>query len=62
MALLSLHLIIFFRNSLEVESLKKEYRFLAKNIHPDKNNHPKAAGAFQKLQKLYEEAMKKPST
>jgi hypothetical protein len=46
-------------NSLNVETLKREYRFLAKSIHPDKNNHPKAGNAFQKLNKLYEEALKK---
>jgi DnaJ-class molecular chaperone len=44
---------------LNVETLKREYRFLAKSIHPDKNNHPKAGNAFQKLNKLYEEALKK---
>lgn len=51
-------------SSLETDSLKKEYRSLAKQIHPDKNNHPKAAGAFQKLNKLYEEVLKpnKPDT
>lgn len=48
----------FNRKSLSREALKKEYRAMARNVHPDKNDHPKAAAAFQKLSRLYEEALK----
>jgi len=27
---------------------------MAKILHPDKNNHPKAGNAFQKVYKVYE--------
>jgi hypothetical protein len=32
--------------SLNAEMLKNEFRRIAKIIHPDKNRHPKAGGAF----------------
>lgn len=35
--------------SLNVDELKKEFRRIAMLIHPDKNNHPNAKMAFQKL-------------
>lgn len=44
--------------SLNSEHFKKEYRALAKKVHPDKNNHPKASMAFQKLNKIYEDVLK----
>jgi len=39
------------------EALKGEFRRLAKLIHPDKNKHPKAGLAFQKIHKIYEAAI-----
>jgi uncharacterized protein YktA (UPF0223 family) len=45
--------------NLTAEGLKNEYRRLAKLIHPDKNNHPKAGHAFQKLSHFYVLALKR---
>lgn len=38
------------------DALKGEFRRLAKLIHPDKNKHPKAGAAFQKIHRIYEAA------
>jgi len=40
--------------SLNLELLKSEFRRMAKILHPDKNKHPKAGNAFQKVYKVYE--------
>jgi len=45
--------------NLKGEALKSEFRRLAKLIHPDKNRHPKAGSAFQKIHKLYEQAVER---
>jgi len=45
--------------NLKGEALKGEFRRLAKLIHPDKNKHPKAGAAFQKIHKLYEQAVER---
>lgn len=39
---------------LSVEVLKSEFRRMAKLLHPDKNKHPRAGNAFQKIYKVYE--------
>jgi len=43
-----------YMTSLNLELLKSEFRRMAKILHPDKNNHPKAGNAFQKVYKVYE--------
>lgn len=40
--------------SLNNEVLKSEFRRMAKLLHPDKNKHPRAGNAFQKVHKVYE--------
>jgi len=45
--------------NLKVDAMKSEFRRLAKLIHPDKNKHPKAGAAFQKIHKLYEQAVER---
>jgi len=40
--------------SLSPDILKSEFRRIAKIIHPDKNSHPNAGNAFQKIYKVYE--------
>jgi len=44
---------------LKGEALKAEFRRLARLIHPDKNKHPKSGAAFQKIHKLYEQAIER---
>jgi len=39
------------------DNLKSEFRRIAKIIHPDKNKHPQAGTAFQKVYKVYEVAL-----
>jgi hypothetical protein len=43
--------------SLGADNLKSEFRRIAKIIHPDKNKHPQAGTAFQKIYKVYEVAL-----
>jgi len=43
--------------SLGSDMLKSEFRRIAKIIHPDKNKHPQAGTAFQKVYKVYEVAL-----
>jgi len=43
--------------SLGSDNLKSEFRRIAKIIHPDKNKHPQAGAAFQKVYKVYEVAL-----
>jgi len=43
--------------SLNADMLKSEFRRFAKIIHPDKNKHPQAGNAFQKIYKVYEVAL-----
>lgn len=43
--------------NLNDEGLKGEFRRMAKIIHPDKNKHPQAGNAFQKVYKVYEVAL-----
>lgn len=43
--------------NLNGEMLKQEFRRFAKIIHPDKNKHPQAGLAFQKIYKVYEAAL-----
>lgn len=43
--------------SLNADMLKSEFRRFAKIIHPDKNKHPQAGTAFQKIYKVYEAAL-----
>jgi hypothetical protein len=43
--------------SLGADTLKSEFRRIAKIIHPDKNKHPQAGTAFQKVYKVYEVAL-----
>jgi len=45
--------------NLTTEGLKAEFRRLAKLIHPDKNKHPKAGLAFQKIHRLYEASLER---
>lgn len=45
------------RYNLNAEMLKQEFRRFAKIIHPDKNKHPQAGPAFQKIYKVYEAAL-----
>lgn len=40
--------------SLNADTLRSEFRRMAKIIHPDKNKHPQAGNAFQKIYKVYE--------
>eukprot|EP01016_Furgasonia_blochmanni_P053703 TRINITY_DN872_c0_g1_i4.p1 TRINITY_DN872_c0_g1~~TRINITY_DN872_c0_g1_i4.p1 ORF type:complete len:626 (+),score=136.58 TRINITY_DN872_c0_g1_i4:65-1942(+) len=47
---------------LEVEEVKSEYRKLAKALHPDKNKHPEAGIAFQKIHGLYAMALQLANT
>jgi hypothetical protein len=50
-------LLVKFQNC-EGEDLKKRmYRQLAVQVHPDKNRHPMAAVAFQKLHKVFNSAV-----
>ena len=39
--------------------LKSEFRKMALQIHPDKNKHPKAALAFQKINSIYRLALER---
>jgi len=43
-----------YMGALNPDSLKSEFRRFAKIIHPDKNKHPQAGTAFQKIYKVYE--------
>jgi len=43
-----------YMQSLGTETVKSEFRRIAKIIHPDKNKHPEAGVAFQKIHKVYE--------
>jgi len=43
--------------NLNGEALRAEFRRMAKIIHPDKNKHPQAGNAFQKVYKVYEVAL-----
>jgi len=47
----------FYMFNLNIDALKSEFRRMAKIIHPDKNKHPKAGAAFQKIYKVYEVAI-----
>ncbi|KAH8060773.1 hypothetical protein JL721_8990 [Aureococcus anophagefferens] len=47
--------------SLDEAELKKLYKRRALELHPDKSDHPDAAGRFRRLQEAYE-ALKEPST
>ena len=46
---------------LDEAGLKKLYKRRALELHPDKSDHPDAAGRFRRLQEAYE-ALKEPST
>lgn len=48
-----------YMTSLNLELLKSEFRRMAKILHPDKNKHPKAGNAFQKVYKVYEAVIAK---
>jgi len=39
------------------DEMKKYYRKVAKNLHPDKNSHPNAKEAFQKIQNCFKTAL-----
>jgi len=43
---------------LDEKTLKKEFRKYTILLHPDKNNHPKAKTAFQKIYGVFEKALK----
>jgi len=43
--------------NLNADTLRSEFRRMAKIIHPDKNKHPQAGNAFQKIYKVYEVAL-----
>mmetsp|Transcript_46028 Transcript_46028/g.53260 ORF Transcript_46028/g.53260 Transcript_46028/m.53260 type:complete len:537 (-) Transcript_46028:232-1842(-) len=45
--------------NLPLDALKADYRRLVKLVHPDKNSHPQAGIAFQKIHKVYEQAVSK---
>jgi len=47
----------FYMFNLNADALKSEFRRMAKIIHPDKNKHPQAGQAFQKIYKVYEVAI-----
>jgi hypothetical protein len=47
----------FYMFNLNADALKSEFRRMAKIIHPDKNKHPQAGAAFQKIYKVYEVAI-----
>jgi len=51
-----------YMGSLNSEMLKAEFRRFAKIIHPDKNQHPQAGTAFQKIYKVYEVALARIET
>jgi len=51
-----------YMGSLNSEMLKSEFRRFAKIIHPDKNKHPQAGLAFQKIYKVYEVALARIET
>ena len=42
---------------MNADALRPEFRRMAKIIHPDKNKHPNAGNAFQKIYKVYEAAL-----
>lgn len=44
---------------LSPENLKQEYRKMALTVHPDKNKHPRASIAFQKLNNLHSEVVER---
>lgn len=46
-----------YMSNLTIDTLKAEFRRMAKIIHPDKNKHPQAGNAFQKIYKVYEVAL-----
>lgn len=46
-------------SSLDGDYLRKEFRRLAMLIHPDKNSHPNAKLAFQKLYNTFVEVSRK---
>ena len=45
------------RFNLNSDTLRSEFRRMAKIIHPDKNKHPQAANAFKKVYGVYEAAL-----
>ena len=45
-------------SSKPLDKMKKYFKSIAIQLHPDKNCHPKAKEAFQKIQKAMEEANK----
>lgn len=45
--------------NLPLDALKADYRRLVKLVHPDKNQHPQSGIAFQKIHKIYEQAVSK---
>eukprot|EP01017_Pseudomicrothorax_dubius_P018146 TRINITY_DN2018_c0_g3_i1.p3 TRINITY_DN2018_c0_g3~~TRINITY_DN2018_c0_g3_i1.p3 ORF type:complete len:100 (-),score=27.80 TRINITY_DN2018_c0_g3_i1:307-606(-) len=45
--------------TLPCEALKQEYRRVAKLLHPDKNEHPRANMAFLKFSNCYSAAAQK---
>lgn len=45
--------------NLSPECLRAEFKRLAKMIHPDKNKHPEAGSAFQRVHKVYESALER---
>ena len=45
----------FFKNIETIEELKKEYKILAKELHPDMNKNVDTTAQFQEMQNEYEE-------
>ena len=45
-------------SQMDPNSLTQFYRKLAKQLHPDKNDHPQAKEAFQRVQEAIESAKK----
>lgn len=53
-----MHILVDGMSAKKEEDVKKYYRTIAKQLHPDKNCHPRAKEAFQKIKNALEESRK----